>query len=107
MSARSISPELVVAFKRLRLGGLLPTLAERLTLAEKHSTPLEDVLLMLLTSPTRYRAGTARRRYDGRNRPASTRTWFSSAGIRPRRCRLTGASSTNWPRFASSKITAM
>jgi len=49
MSARTISAELVAAFKRLRLGGLLPTLAERLTLAEKQSTPLEDVLLMLLT----------------------------------------------------------
>jgi DNA replication protein DnaC len=49
MSARTISAELVSAFKRLRLGGLLPTLAERLTLAEKQSTPLEDVLLMLLT----------------------------------------------------------
>src|SRR5256885_11887981 len=49
MSARTISAELVAAFKRLRLGGLLPTLAERLTLAEKQSTPLEDILLMLLT----------------------------------------------------------
>jgi hypothetical protein len=46
MSARTVSPELVAAFKRLRLGGLLPTLAERLTLAEKDGTPLEDVLLM-------------------------------------------------------------
>jgi DNA replication protein DnaC len=59
MSARSISPELVVAFKRLRLGGLLPTLAERLTLAEKHSTPLEDVLLMLLTDEISRRDSTA------------------------------------------------
>ena len=36
---RSISPELVAALKRLRLGGMLPTLAERLTLAEKEDTP--------------------------------------------------------------------
>jgi len=49
MSARTISPEIVAAFKRLRLGGLLPTLAERMTLAEKHDTPMEDFLLMLLT----------------------------------------------------------
>ena len=31
MSARTVSPELVAAFKRLRLGGLLPTLAELIT----------------------------------------------------------------------------
>ena len=34
MSARAVSADLVGAFKRLRLGGLLPTLAERITLAE-------------------------------------------------------------------------
>jgi DNA replication protein DnaC len=59
MSARTISAELVAAFKRLRLGGLLPTLAERLTLAEKQSTPLEDVLLMLLTDEISRRDSTA------------------------------------------------
>ena len=59
MSARTISTELVGAFKRLRLGGLLPTLAERLTMAETHSTPLEDVLLMLLTDEISRRDSTA------------------------------------------------
>jgi DNA replication protein DnaC len=59
MSARNISGELVAAFKRLRLGGLLPTLAERLTMAEKQSTPLEDVLLMLLTDEISRRDNTA------------------------------------------------
>jgi DNA replication protein DnaC len=49
MSARTISPELVTALKRLRLGGLLPTLVERFALAEKDDTPYEDLLLMLLT----------------------------------------------------------
>ena len=48
MSATSLNPELVTALKRLRLGGLLPTLAERLTLCEKQSLPYQDVLLMLL-----------------------------------------------------------
>ncbi len=48
MSARTVSPELVTALKRLRLGGLLPTLPERFTLAEKEDTPYEDLLLMLL-----------------------------------------------------------
>ena len=50
MKAPSLSPELVSALKRLRLGGLLPTLAERLELAYKHSTPYQDVLLMLLSA---------------------------------------------------------
>jgi hypothetical protein len=48
MSARTISTELVAALKRLRLGGLVPTLAERFTLAEKEGTPYEDLLLLLL-----------------------------------------------------------
>jgi len=59
MSARVIGTELVAALKRLRLGGLLPTLAERLTLAEKEDTPLEDLLLMLLTDEISRRETTA------------------------------------------------
>lgn len=60
MSAvRAISPDLVAALKRLRLGGLLPTLADRLVLAEKQGTPLEDVLLMLLTDEISRRDSTA------------------------------------------------
>jgi DNA replication protein DnaC len=59
MNARTISPELVAAFKRLRLGGLLPTLPERLTLAEKQNTPLEDVLLLLLSDEISRRDSTA------------------------------------------------
>jgi DNA replication protein DnaC len=43
MSARTISVELAAALKRLRLGGLLPTLAE------KEDTPYEDLLVLLLT----------------------------------------------------------
>jgi DNA replication protein DnaC len=49
MSPRTISPDLVASLKRLRLGGLIPTLAERFTLAEKEDTPYEDLLLMLIT----------------------------------------------------------
>lgn len=48
MSSRTIGADLVTALKRLRLGGLLPTLAERFTLAEKEETPYEDLLLLLL-----------------------------------------------------------
>jgi len=59
MSSRTISPEVVAAFKRLRLGGLLPTLADRLALAEKEATPLEDLLLMLLSDEISRRDSTA------------------------------------------------
>jgi len=63
MKAPSLSPELVSALKRLRLGGLLPTLAERLELAHKHSTPYQDVLLMLLSDEiSRRDSGAAQRR---------------------------------------------
>lgn len=59
MSARSISPDLVTALKRLRLGGLLPTLADRFSLAEKEDTPYEDLLLMLLVDEISRRDSTA------------------------------------------------
>lgn len=59
MSARSISAELVAALKRLRLGGLLPSLADRFTLAEKEDTPYEDLLLMLLIDEISRRDSTA------------------------------------------------
>jgi len=49
MSPRTISTDLVASLKRLRLGGLIPTLAERFILAEKEDTPYEDLLLLLLT----------------------------------------------------------
>ena len=49
MSVRTVSPDLVASLKRLRLGGLIPTLLERFTLAEKEDTPYEDLLLLLLT----------------------------------------------------------
>jgi DNA replication protein DnaC len=59
MSVRSISPDLITALKRLRLGGLLPTLAERFSLAEKEDTPYEDLLLMLLVDEISRRDSTA------------------------------------------------
>jgi DNA replication protein DnaC len=59
MSARSISGELIAALKRLRLGGLLPTLADRFVLAEKEDTPYEDLLLMLLVDEISRRDSTA------------------------------------------------
>lgn len=49
MATRTISSELRDAMKQLRLGQLLATLPERLTLAEKESLPIEDFLLGLFT----------------------------------------------------------
>ena len=34
MKARTVAPELAAALKRLRLGGILPTLPERIALAD-------------------------------------------------------------------------
>ena len=63
MKAASVSPELVTVLKRLRLGGLVPTLAERLALAEKESLPFQEVLLMLLSDEIGRRdSGAAQRR---------------------------------------------
>jgi len=44
----TISPELVAALKRLRLGRILDSLPERITLAERDGTPFQDLMLALL-----------------------------------------------------------
>jgi hypothetical protein len=44
----TIAPELRDALKRLRLGQMLDTLGERMTLAERDGTPFQDLLLSLL-----------------------------------------------------------
>ena len=63
MTAASVNPELATALKRLRLGGLLPTLAERLSLCEKQNLPYQDVLLMLVSDEiSRRDSGAAERR---------------------------------------------
>ena len=54
-----MSPELVTALKRLRLGGLIPTLPERLKLATESGEPFEDFLLMLLVDEISRRESTA------------------------------------------------
>lgn len=61
MKTRTIAPELVAALKRLRLGGILPTLPERIALAEKDSTPFDDLLLLLLVDEIERRKSTAAR----------------------------------------------
>ena len=42
MASKALSPELVQVMKDLRLGQILPTLAERIALAEKDELPLQD-----------------------------------------------------------------
>ena len=63
MTAPSLNPELCSALKRLRLGGLIPTLAERLELAHKQNVPFQEVLLMLICDEiSRRDSGAAERR---------------------------------------------
>jgi DNA replication protein DnaC len=59
MAARTVSAELRDAMKQLRLGQLLATLAERITLAEKESLPIEDFLLGIFTDEIERRHGAA------------------------------------------------
>jgi DNA replication protein DnaC len=49
MSTPIVSPELLAALKRLKLGRIAETLPERLVLADKQEMPFDDLLLMLLT----------------------------------------------------------
>lgn len=48
VSSERINPELVSSLKRLRLGGLIETLIERLVLADKQDMSFEDFLLLVL-----------------------------------------------------------
>lgn len=59
MAARTVSPELRDAMKQLRLGQLLATLPDRITLAEKESLPIEDFLVGLFTDEIERRHGAA------------------------------------------------
>lgn len=66
MATKSLGPELVQAMKELRLGQLLPTLADRITLAEKGDLPIEDFLLGLFTDEVERRrdASSTRRAHE-------------------------------------------
>jgi DNA replication protein DnaC len=65
MATKTLSPELKRAMKELRLGQLLPTLAERIGLAEKNELPVEDFLLGLFADEIeRRRSASASRRAD-------------------------------------------
>jgi DNA replication protein DnaC len=65
MAVRTISSELRDVMKALRLGQVLPTLAERITLAEKQDIPIEDFLLGIFNDEVQRRhAASAARRAD-------------------------------------------
>jgi DNA replication protein DnaC len=62
MRAQSLKPELVAALKRLRLGRIADTLAERLVLADKQHMPFEELFLLVLTDEIHRRDGSATER---------------------------------------------
>ena len=65
MAPKALAPELKHAMKELRLGQLLPTLGERIALAEKDELPLQDFLLGLFNDEIeRRRSASAHRRAD-------------------------------------------
>lgn len=66
MASKTLSPELVQVMKDLRLGQILPTLADRIDLAEKDELPLQDFLLALFSDEVERRrdTSTARRAHD-------------------------------------------
>lgn len=66
MASKTLSPELVQVMKDLRLGQILPTLADRIGLAETDELPLQDFLLGLFSDEVERRrdTSTARRAHD-------------------------------------------
>lgn len=66
-----LSPDLVTALKRLRLGRIAETLPERLILAEKQDMAIEDLLLLILSDEISRRDSSAaeRRASDGKLDP--------------------------------------
>lgn len=62
MKPIAISAELKDAMKRLRLGPILDTLAERIMLAEKQAMPMQDFLLLVLSDEISRRQTSASRR---------------------------------------------
>lgn len=66
MASKALGPELVQVMKELRLGQILPTLADRIALAEKDDLPIQDFLLAVFTDEVERRrdTSTARRAHD-------------------------------------------
>jgi DNA replication protein DnaC len=62
MKTPTVSTELRDALKRLRLGRILDTLPERIAMADKGDTPLQDFLLLVLSDEIARRQSTASQR---------------------------------------------
>jgi DNA replication protein DnaC len=77
----AVAPELATALRRLRLGRMLATLAERIALAEKQGMPFQDLLLVILTDEIARRDSTAaeRRTVEARLDPDMTLERFDPA----------------------------
>lgn len=59
MATTIVSPELKAAMKQLRLGKMLPTLAERIALAKKNNLPIEELLTTIFVDEVERRRSTA------------------------------------------------
>jgi len=84
MIARTLSPELIAALKRLRLGRVLDTLVDRLTLADKQGMAFEDMLLMVLSDEVSRRDSSAadlRAREAGLDPAMRLEAWDKSSRV--------------------------
>lgn len=84
MRPRTLSPELVTSLKRLRLGPMLDTLPDRLTLAEQQGMPFEDMLLMIVQDEIARRESSAaemRAREAGLDPRMRLEAWDKSAKV--------------------------
>lgn len=80
----TVAPELRDALKRLRLGRMLDTLADRIALAEKEHTPFAELLLMLFTDEiSRRNSSSAQKRADdaGLDADMTLERWDKSAKV--------------------------
>lgn len=81
----TISPELKKVMKKLKIGGLIATLPERLLLAEKQKLSLEEALLLLLSDEvSRRESGAGQRRANraGLDPEMQLERWDATAKVR-------------------------
>jgi DNA replication protein DnaC len=80
----AINPELVSVLKRLRLGRIVDTLAERLVLADKQDMALDELLLLVLSDEVSRRdsaAAGARARTAGLDPSMRLELWDKTAKV--------------------------
>lgn len=83
-TARRLDPDLESALKKLRLGKMIPTLPERITLAQKSKMSFEELLLLVLRDEIDRRdsTATARRAKEARLNPdMRIERWDESAKV--------------------------